>query len=332
MSDFLSATPLPVLLLAGLGAIALLRYSFSLGRLAVNLFARGGVSLKKYGAGTGAWAVITGASDGIGKEFALQLAKAKFNVVILARTESKLVELAQEIRDTHKVEVKVIPFDFSTTATADYTRLGTQLAALDIGVLVNNVGTNHEFPIPFLEEQATVVDRIVNVNISSILKVTQLVAPAMVTKKRGLILNVGSFAGLLPQPLLSVYSGSKSFLLTWSQALGRELKPAKVDVQCLSTYFVVSNMSKIRKPSAMIPTARTYVRQALAKLGNPGGANTPFTSTPNPMHALVNWIINHVGTNNMWLEYVYGTQTDIRKRALKKQQRLAGNTEGKKTQ
>lgn len=57
--------------------------------------------------------------------------------------------------------------------------------------------------------------------------------------RKGLIINIGSFAGLLPQPFLSVYSGSKSFLLTWSQALGKELAKDNVLVECLNTYFVV---------------------------------------------------------------------------------------------
>jgi short-subunit dehydrogenase len=71
------------------------------------------------------------------------------------------------------------------------------------------------------------------------MKVTKLVIPGMVSRKRGLILTVGSFASLIPSPLLAVYSGSKAFLSTWSQALGRELKGTGVEVELLNTYFVV---------------------------------------------------------------------------------------------
>jgi 17beta-estradiol 17-dehydrogenase / very-long-chain 3-oxoacyl-CoA reductase len=71
------------------------------------------------------------------------------------------------------------------------------------------------------------------------LKVTKIVVPGMVSRKRGLILTVGSFASLIPSPLLAVYSGSKAFVSTWSQALGSELKGTGVEVELLNTYFVV---------------------------------------------------------------------------------------------
>lgn len=91
---------------------------------------------------------------------------------------------------------------------------------------------------------------------------TKLVVPGMVARKRGLILTVGSFAALIPSPLLAVYSGSKAFLQTWSQALGSELEPSGVTVELLNTYFVVSKLSKIRKSSWMIPKPSTYVRES----------------------------------------------------------------------
>jgi 17beta-estradiol 17-dehydrogenase / very-long-chain 3-oxoacyl-CoA reductase len=113
------------------------------------------------------------------------------------------------------------------------------------------------------------------------LKVTKLVLPGMIIRKRGLILTVGSFAALIPSPLLAVYSGSKAFVSTWSQALGSELEGSGITVELLNTYFVVSvvfcvtlhmkqlilgnnqvsKLSKIRKSSWMIPTPRTYVRE-----------------------------------------------------------------------
>jgi len=120
----------------------------------------------------------------------------------------------------------------------------------------------------------------------------QACPPGMVERKRGLILSVGSFAALVPSPLLAVYSGSKAFLKTWSQALGSELEGTGVHVELLNAYFVVretpsdsssrpagsrkwhlvltaspsrhaqvSKLSKIRKSSWFIPTPKTYVRE-----------------------------------------------------------------------
>lgn len=78
-----------------------------------------------------------------------------------------------------------------------------------------------------------------DVRSNATLKVTKIVVPGMVSRKRGLILTVGSFAALIPSPLLAVYSGSKAFVSTWSQALGSELKGTGVEVELLNTYFVV---------------------------------------------------------------------------------------------
>lgn len=89
-------------------------------------------------------------------------------------------------------------------------------------------------PLPCVDSNAT-------------MKVTKLVIPGMVSRKRGLILTVGSFASLIPSPLLAVYSGSKAFLSTWSQALGSELKGTGVEVELLNTYFVVRAVVSLRR-------------------------------------------------------------------------------------
>lgn len=112
---------------------------------------------------------------------------------------------------------------------------------------------------------------------------------------------MGSFAGLVPTPYLSVYSAGKAFLSTWSQALGTEVAKDGIVVEHVNTYFVVSAMSKIRKPSLLIPTAKNYVASVLSKVGVPCGANVPFTSTPYPMHGVVNWAINNLLTNQFWV-------------------------------
>lgn len=112
---------------------------------------------------------------------------------------------------------------------------------------------------------------------------------------------MGSFAGLVATPYLSVYSAGKAFLSTWSQALGTEVAKDGIVVEHVNTYFVVSAMSKIRKPSLLIPNPDKYVASVLSKVGVPCGANVPFTSTPYPMHGVVNWAINNLFTNQFWI-------------------------------
>ncbi|KAJ1506460.1 hypothetical protein HMI56_000602, partial [Coelomomyces lativittatus] len=117
------------------GVLTITYYLFTFWLTIFNIALKGGKSLTVYGAGRGAWAVITGASDGIGKAFAFELAKNKFNVVILARTESKLQAISKEIQTKYNVETLVIPFDFSTLDSANYQSLFSKLSHLNITVL-----------------------------------------------------------------------------------------------------------------------------------------------------------------------------------------------------
>lgn len=286
-----------------------------------DTFVASGVPLKKFGAGEGAWAVVTGATDGIGKEFALQLAKKKFNVFLISRTASKLEAAAKDISEQFGVETKTFAMDFTKGDAEDFKKVGEIIDSIRVGVLVNNVGVNHDIPTPFAEEDDTIINNIIEVNIKGLMKMTKLVLPQMKANHNGLIFNMGSFAGLVPTPYLSVYSAGKAFLSTWSQALGTEVAKDGIVVEHVNTYFVVSAMSKIRKPSMLIPTAKNYVASVLKRVGVPCGANVPFTSTPYPMHGIANWAINNLLTNQFWVTQNDNIQKDIRKRALRKRAR-----------
>ncbi|GAB5586918.1 hypothetical protein Unana1_01818 [Umbelopsis nana] len=311
------------------GAMFTAAKTYSFVKLLLDILILPGISLSKFGAGKGSWAVITGASDGIGKEFASQLAKKKFNVLLVSRTESKLQALAQELEQAHGVQTKIYAMDFTKGNPTDYSNLGQIINSIEVGVLVNNVGTNHDIPTPFAEESDETIANIVEVNINGALKTTKLVIPQMKAKHAGLILNLGSFSGLVATPYLSVYSAGKAFLSTWSQALGTELARDGIVVEHINTYFVVSAMSKIRKPSFLIPLPKAYVSSVLSKIGLSGGASIPYGSTPYLSHALLNWLIDNLFTTGFWVKQNYAIQTDIRKRALRKREREA--QQGKKT-
>ncbi|KAK9762953.1 hypothetical protein K7432_010788 [Basidiobolus ranarum] len=305
------------------GALWLTRISLSFFKVLVDVYLRTGVDLKQYGAGAGGWAVVTGCTDGIGREFTVQLAKKKFNVVLISRTLSKLEELSSEIEKQYSVETKVFPLDFTKGSSQDFSNLKSLLESLQVNVLVNNVGTNHEFPTPFAIESDEVIEKIVEVNINGMLKMTKMVIPEMVARRNGLIINLGSFSGLVPTAYLSVYSASKAFLSTFSQALGAEVASKGVIVENVNTYFVTTAMSKIRRPSLLIPTAKLYVASVLSRIGVSGGASTPFTSSPYTSHAIANWFIDNTFSMSFWVMKSLGMQIDIRKRALKKKEREA---------
>ncbi|KAI9333527.1 hypothetical protein DFJ73DRAFT_854082 [Zopfochytrium polystomum] len=317
-----SLPPAAVLFTASIGAIFVAGHVLSLASTLANAYLLTGASLKKYGAAGGkkatSWAVVTGASDGIGKEFALQLARAKFNVLLLARTKSKLDAIADEATKAHGVQAIVHPFDFAHASDDDYARLRAVVEPLEsVGVLVNNVGVSHAFPVPFLEESQETIDSIVAVNIQAQMRVTRIVAPKMVAAKRGLILNIGSVSGTIPSGLLSVYSASKAFLRYWSIALATELKPKGVDVEHATTYFVQTAMSKIRKSSWTTPTPKAYVRSVLSNVGK------GYDSCPHPSHAILMWALNTFTTESYRIKASSDLHISIRKRALKKLEREA---------
>ncbi|KAL1872772.1 hypothetical protein VTK73DRAFT_1378 [Phialemonium thermophilum] len=313
--------------LAGIGAIFVLRKTLSYLQLLLNIFVLSGTDLRKYG-GKGTWAVVTGASDGLGKEFALQLAAKGFNLVLVSRTQSKLEALSKELEDKYRasgLQTKLLAMDFSKNNDADYERLAGLVSGLDVGILINNVGQSHSMPVPFLETPREELQSIVNINCLGTLKTTQVVAPILVKRKKGLILTMGSFAGWIPTPLLATYCGSKAFLQQWSSALASELKPQGVDVQFVVSYLVTSAMSKVRRTSALIPNPKRFVRATLSKIGLPSTQEMAYTIAPYWSHALMLWWVeNTVGTGSriaIW--YNHQMHADIRKRALRKAAREA---------
>ncbi|KAG4219919.1 hypothetical protein PC116_g31602, partial [Phytophthora cactorum] len=157
------------------------------------------------------------------------------------------------------------------------------------------------------------------------LKVTQLIAPGMQARKRGLILTMGSFGGWIPTPYLATYSGSKAFLQHWSSALAAELKSSNVDVQLCLSYLVTTAMSKVRRSSALIPSEKQFVRAALGKVGLGGWQSVAYTYTPHWSHALMAWTIeNTLGVGHWFCIWVnLKMEMDIRDRYLKKAARNA---------
>ena len=285
------------------------------------------MQLRKYGK-PGTWAVVTGASDGLGKEFALQLAAKGFNLVLVSRTQSKLETLATEIEakfPSKRIETKILAMDYTRNDDDDYQKLRQLISGLDVGILVNNVGLSHSIPVPFMQTPAQELQDIVTINCLGTLKTTQTVVPIMQQRKNGLVLTMGSMGGWTSTPLLATYSGSKAFLQQWSTAMAEELKPQGIDVQFVLSYLVTTAMSKVRRSSVMIPNARSFVKAALGKIGTGSWQAAAYTYTPFWSHALLLWIVEQtVGPTSwptVWVNKY--THEDIRNRALKKAARQA---------
>lgn len=326
--------PYLVVFLLAVGALKVFNVLDSLSSVWLQtIFSSGSLSsYKPQGAGAKTkhnWAVVTGCTAGIGEEYALQLAAAGFNIALVSRSESKLQEVAVKIaKQSPDVETKYFVLDAAAARAPEYTEFSAFVAALgDVSVLINNVGVSHEMPVPFAEVSETEMHNIIQINCVATLEITRAVLPAISKytgageKNQGLILTMGSFAGLTPSPLLSVYSGSKAFLQGWSSALAAELATSRIDVQLVISYLVTSGMSKIRRTSLLVTDPKHFVASALSQTKARGGAQErAFTSTPYWSHALMHWgIENTFGVFSKIVSFINRDMHEgIRTRALKK--------------
>lgn len=178
-----------------------------------------------------AWtrALVTGASTGLGAEFAHQLAAEGCDLVLTARTHEALETRAAELRAAFGIDVRVIAADLSDAAGID--RLVADLAGLEIDLLVNNAGFG-QFG-PWLEQPAEAETAQLRLNVEALTRLTRALVPDMVRRGRGAVLQVASTAGFQPGPGMAVYYATKAYVVSFSQALGEELRGTGVRVSCL---------------------------------------------------------------------------------------------------
>ncbi|GBG26039.1 Very-long-chain 3-oxoacyl-CoA reductase [Hondaea fermentalgiana] len=279
---------------------------------AKKLVQGGGVNPTKYGK----WCVVTGATDGIGKAFCFEMAKKGMNVLLISRTESKLVDCSKEIEAKYpSVKTKYLAIDYSNFDKASQDKVAEAFSALDggLGVLVNNVGMSYPFPLYFHELSDEDVRGLLELNVTSTTIMTRLALPVMLAQKKGAILNIGSAAGLHPNPLLALYSATKAFVEYFSYSLNTEYASKGIFVQCHAPFFIVSKLSKFKRPSAFIPTAEDYARKALTKLGG-----EPVVS-PHAPHQVASYLMDCIPESliqSVSLKYHLGIRAKgLRKRA-----------------
>ncbi|XP_035687444.1 very-long-chain 3-oxoacyl-CoA reductase-B-like [Branchiostoma floridae] len=214
----------------------------------------------------GKWAVVTGASDGIGKAYAEQLAARGMNIVLISRSEGKLKAVAAGIESKAGVQTKIVVADFGSTEI--YDNIKQELEGLDIACLVNNVGTaSPTYPDFFLNVEDKLNDLMVNVNVMSVIKMTSIVLPGMVQRKKGVVINISSTSGAVPFPLLTTYAGTEAFVTHFSRSLAIEYKKKGIIVQTVTPGTVSTNMSSNQPVNAMIPNPGSFVRSALKTVG-----------------------------------------------------------------
>jgi short-subunit dehydrogenase len=252
----------------------------------------------------GGRALVTGASTGIGEEFARQLARQGCDLVLVARDAGRLDALAKDLETNHRVEVEVLPADL--TDSAQLANVEARIAAdPPIDLVINNAGFGtfgnfHELPVD-------AEDRQVRLNVLAVLRLSHAAAAAMVPRGSGAILNVSSLAGVQPIPYNATYAATKAFVTSLSEALHEELKGTGVHVEVLCPGFTRtefqerSGFESTRLPSFAWQNAQQVVSAALDGLERrravcvPGALNrVTYVLSGSTPHALIRRIAGSV--------------------------------------
>lgn len=301
------------------GAAVLLSFIWEFLKGLYNHFLRPGKNIVKT---YGKWAVVTGATDGIGKAMAFELAKKGCNVLLISRTQSKLDDCKKEIDAKYpEITCETLAIDYSKYDNDAENRIVKAIENKEVGVLVNNVGISYPNTKYFHELDPVNVEQLMTLNVNSTTNMTRLVLPGMISRRRGTVVSIGSAAGVSTSPLLSQYGAAKSYIAMFSRAMNEEYKSFNISFQCQVPMFVATKLAKIRKASLFVASPAGYARAAVAAIGYES-LISPYWS-----HALQIWFLM---TAPEWL-VVYITKQmhlGIRSKAIKKEEKAkAGKSE-----
>ncbi|KAI6877647.1 hypothetical protein KC360_g9087 [Hortaea werneckii] len=220
------------------------------------------------------WALITGASDGIGKGFAQELCHEGFNVILHGRNEQKLQAVRDELLEQYpQRSVEIFTMDASTIATqhADLEeQLQKRFGHLNLRLLINNVATTTQ-PLfaPLTARTASAIALGIEGTAHFPTQITRALLPQLRRHQPATILNIGSGVSELPAPYLTFYSAAKAYNKTFSANLAAELQAEGQDVEVLALLvgMVATNTPAVRVPSFLVPSARRFARCCLGTVG-----------------------------------------------------------------
>ena len=196
--------------------------------------------MKKFKNKYGPWAVVTGATSGIGKETVIQLAAVGLNVVAVARNKAKLNSLSSELKTKYRIEVEVISEDLSLPESSQ--SVFDKTSHLDVGLLVANAGAENNGS--FITNELKDESRLLSLNIVSPMQLTHHFGKKMAERGRGGIILTSSLFGYQGVPLVANYSATKAYILSLGEALNVEFKPLGVDVTVLSPGLTKTPMAE----------------------------------------------------------------------------------------
>lgn len=199
------------------------------------------------------WALITGASSGIGLELARLFAADRFNLILVARNQQRLDQLSAELIAAHGVQCRVLAADLSQPGAAH--QIFDSVKELPVSVLVNNAGLGYYGD--FADQPLARHSEVMQVNMTALVELTHLFLQPMRSRRSGKILNVASTAAFQPGPCINVYYASKAFVHSFSYALAQELEDSGIVVTALcpgtthTEFFSRGNFGSKRAPFTM---------------------------------------------------------------------------------
>jgi uncharacterized protein len=231
----------------------------------------------------GPWALVTGASSGIGAQFARRLARAGFSLLLAARRLDRLLALEGELRRRGRVEVEVLGVDLADREAVD--RVAAAAAARDVGLVVSNAGFGLKGPFELCDRAR--LEAMFDTNARAPLLLLHSLLPGMLRRGRGGIILTGSIEGEAPFPWSSAYAATKAFVHCLGLSLSGELEETGIDVLVLepgptdTEALTLQGFSPDTLPGLM--AADEVAKQALAQLGRkplhvPGKENRKFVS------------------------------------------------------
>ncbi|MFC1831025.1 SDR family NAD(P)-dependent oxidoreductase [Thermodesulfobacteriota bacterium] len=238
----------------------------------------------------GSTALITGASGGIGAELARYHAARGGDLVLVARSEDKLKALQLELENAHKIKVMVVVADLAQPESADHIFSATEQAGLNIDILINNAGFGGHGK--FHERQLRKDQAMMQVNMVSLVNLTHLYLQGMVQRNYGKILHVASTAAFMPGPLQAVYYATKSFVVSFSQAISQELEGTNVTSTALCPGAVATGFVSAGDLEGIKVWDKAATAESVAKCGYDAMINGDLVKINDKgLNFLLNWII-----------------------------------------
>lgn len=218
--------------------------------------------------GAGETVLITGASAGIGREIAREFASRGSDLVLVARSEGKLVALSRELQNEHAIRAHVVVADLGTPDGPSQVFDAVRDAGLQVDILVNNAGVMHY--APFVEQETEKHLEILRLNVLALTEMTSLFVRAMVARGHGRVLNVASVAAFQPTPMIAVYGAGKAFVLSLTEALSAELSGTGVTVTALCPGFTSTGMLEDFADEAGADTIPEFLKLDAADVAREG--------------------------------------------------------------